>query len=83
MEIAQYATQLAAFQKPFDCFKEMAIFYGVTYEDIKESFQATIWYTLTFFRTNVANPVSSIVIKEAKTKINYFFFLKCILKKAK
>ena len=46
-ETAQYATQLAAFQKLFDCFKEMAIFNGVTSEDIKESLQATIWYAST------------------------------------
>ena len=43
-EIGQYATQIAAFQKLFDCFKEMAIYNGVTSTDITESFQATIWY---------------------------------------
>ena len=56
-EIAQYTIQLAAFQKPLGRFKEMAIFNGVTYEDVKESFQATIRYTLTYFSNNVANPI--------------------------
>ena len=39
MEIAQYATQLEAFQKLFDCFKEMAIFNGATSEDLKKVFK--------------------------------------------
>ena len=56
-EIAQYATQLAAFQELFDHFKEMVIFNGVTSEDVKESFQATIRYAPTYFSTNVANPI--------------------------
>ena len=38
IEIAKYATQPAAFQKLFYCFKEMAIFNGVTFKDVKESF---------------------------------------------
>ena len=57
MEIFYYAIQLAAFQKLFDCFKEMAIFNGVTSEDVKESFQATIRYALTYFGANDANPI--------------------------
>ena len=35
----------------------MTIFNGVTSKDLKESFQATMWYTLTYFSTNVANPI--------------------------
>ena len=35
----------------------MAIFNGVTSKDVKESFQATIWYASTYFSTNVANPM--------------------------
>ena len=35
----------------------MAISYGVTSEDVKESFQAKIWYALTDFSTNIANPI--------------------------
>ena len=34
-EILQHAPQLVALQKLFDCFKEMAIFNGVTSQDIK------------------------------------------------
>ena len=56
-EIVQYATQLAAFQKIFDRFKEMAIFNWVTSKGIKESFQATIWHFSTYFSTNVVNPI--------------------------
>ena len=55
MEIAQYSIQLAAFQELFDHFKEMTIFSGVTFKDIKESFQATVQYALTYYSTNVAN----------------------------
>lgn len=54
-EIAQYTTQLAAFQKLFDHFKKMTIFNGVTSEDVKKSFQATIQYASTYFSTNIAN----------------------------
>ena len=54
-EIAQYTTQLAVSQKLFDRFKEMAIFNGVTSEDVKESFQATIQYASTYFNTSVVN----------------------------
>ena len=43
-KIIQYDTQLAAFQKLFDRFKEMAIFNSVTSEGVKERFQATIQY---------------------------------------
>ena len=42
MEIPQYITQLAFFQKLFDRFKEMATFNDVTSKDVQESFQATI-----------------------------------------
>ena len=42
MEIAQYVTKLAAFQKPSYLFNEIAIFTGVTSKVVKESFQATI-----------------------------------------
>ena len=56
-EIAQYSIQLAAFQELFDHFKEMTIFSGVTFRDIKESFQATIQYALTYCSTNIANPI--------------------------
>ena len=35
----------------------MTIFNGVTSEDIKESFQATMQYASTYFSTNVANPI--------------------------
>ena len=35
----------------------MAISYCVTSEDVKESFQAKIWYALTDFSTNIANPI--------------------------
>ena len=47
-EIAQYTTQLADFQKLFDHFKEMAIFNGVTSEDIKEKFSSynPVWHNL-------------------------------------
>ena len=54
-EIAQYSTQLAAFQKVFDHFKEMTIFNGVISEGVKESFQATIQYVSTYFSSNIAN----------------------------
>ena len=57
MEIAQCATKLKAFQKLFNCFKETAILNGVTSEDVKERFQATIWYTSNYFSTDVANPI--------------------------
>ena len=35
----------------------MTIFNGVTSEDVKESFPATIRYASTYFSTNVANPI--------------------------
>ena len=35
----------------------MAIFNCVTSKDVKQTFEATIWYASIYFSTNIANPI--------------------------